>query len=93
MHFSGADLLVTHLVLVSEMYSEYDLDRLNVKVLAFCCFGDFEFLVNIFELVSLGFCGALLLFQVFPVMISVFVGFLGSCFDFLIVVDCKLYLR
>lgn len=49
MHFSGADLLVTHLVLVSEMYSEYDLDRLNVKVLAFCCFGDFEFLVNIFE--------------------------------------------
>lgn len=83
MHFNGADLLVTHLVQVSEMYSEYDLDRVNVKVLAVFCFGDFEFLVNIFEF------GLLWRFIVISGVsrYDLCVEFLGSCFDFFIVVD------
>lgn len=63
--------------------------RLNVKVLAVFCFGDIEFLVNIFEF------GLLWRFIVISGVsrYDLCVGFLDSCFDFFIVVDWELYLR
>lgn len=58
-----------------------------VNSVVFLLFSGFDFLANIIEFRL----EVLLLFQMFQVLIFVFVECFGSCFDFFILADYKLY--